>query len=385
MATRFVAFSVVLCAVAEGFAQDATSAKAAQEYARAISQAQSDLDAGRTAEARQKLDATDKSQRSFEYDYLLARAEAATGKGAAPDLVRTIAPPKVETRYGVLNEVDRQMVFICRDGTLRVHDLTKPDAEPKTASDGKASAVWSGAFSNDGKTFVAGHESGEVVIWDAKTWKVRQTVSLGAKWPVRELAVAPDGSAFVAEAEKALELWSLAGEKPKKVADVGERYNFGEGLAFSAQGDRVATGGMFDIILFDAKTGEKGKSMRHASYTMGLEFSPDGKRIASAPRGNVNRFLAVFDIEQGKPVFNAGPFGGYVVGLAFTPDGKRVVATGVEKLVRLFDVATGEVMLGLARSESTAKPAVFRDGRLLAWSEPGGYRFIDLGPKPGGK
>ena len=93
----------------------------------------------------------------------------------------------------------------------------------------------------------------------------------------------------------------------------------------------------------------------------------------------------MFDIDQGKPLFNAGPFAGYVAGLAFTPDGKRVVATGVEKLVRLFDATTGEVTLGLTRPHSTAKPAVSRDGRLLGWSEPGGYQYIDLGPKPGEK
>jgi len=133
-----------------------------------------------------------------------------------------------------------------------------------------------------------------------------------------------------------------------------------------------------------ARTGEKTKARRHASYTMGLEFSPDGKRIASAPRGNVNRFLAVFDIAREERLFNAGPFGGYVVGLAFTPDGKRIAATGVEKLVRVFDAATGEVVLALNRPESTAKPAISRDGRLLGWSEPGGYRFIDLGKQPNG-
>src|SRR5262249_55655183 len=202
---------------------------------------------------------------------------------------------------------------------------------------------------------------------DAKTWKVRHTVPLGAKWPVRELAVAPDGSAFVAESQKELELWSLTGDRPKKVADVGPRYTFGRGLAFSPKGDLLATGGMFDIVLHKAKTGEKPKSMPHASYTMGLEFSPDGKRIASAPRGNVNRFLAVFDIAEGKPLFNAGPFGHYVAGLAFTPDGKRVAATGPLKDVQLFDAATGAVVLTLKRSDHTAKPAVSRDGRLLGW------------------
>jgi WD40 repeat protein len=284
----------------------------------------------------------------------------------------------------VLNEVDRQLVFICRDGGLRIHDLNAPAAAAKTASHGKGGAIWSGAFSHDGKTFVAGHDNGDVVVWDVKTWKARRTVSLGAKWPVRELAVAPDGSAFVAEGKAELELWSLSGERPKKVAAVGPRYNFGEGLAFSPKGDLVATGGMFDLVLHNATTGEKTKAMRHASYTMGLQFSPDGKRIASAPRGNVNKFLAVFDVADGKLLFNAGPFGHYVAGVAFTPDGKRVVATGPQKDVRLFDAGTGTVVLTLKRTDHTAVPAVSRDGRLLGWSEPSGYRFIDLGKKPAG-
>jgi hypothetical protein len=375
---------LVLGAVAHGFAQEAASDKSMQRYARAIAQAQADLDGGRVAEARKQLDATEPSLRSFEYHYVLTRAQSADAKGAVPDLVRTVAVPKVETRYGVLNPVDRHLVFICRDGGLRVYAIRAPDAAPTSVAHGEKSAVWSGAFSHDGKTFVSGHENGDVLVWDAKTWKLRHTVPLGAKWPVRELAVAPDGSAFVGESQAALELWSLTGDRPKKVAGVGERYNFGEGLAFSPKGDLLATGGMFDILLHDAKSGEKTKSMRHASYTMGLEFSPDGKRIASAPRANVNKFLAVFDIAEGKPLFNAGPFGHYVAGLAFTPDGKRVVATGPQKDVRLFDATTGEVVLTLARQDHTARPAVTHDGRLLGWWEPGGYRFIDLGKKPDG-
>ena len=375
-----VAMLVVLGWAACGFSQEATPDKATKVYARAISQAQSGLDAGQVSEAGRQLKATDKLLRSFEYEYLLARTKSPAAKGAAPDLIRTVAAPKVESRYAVLNEVDRQLVFICRDGGLQIYDLDAPDAVPKAAShDGRA--IWSGAFSYDGTTFVAGDEAGDVVVWDVKTWKIRHTVSLGEKWPVRELAVAPDGSAFVAESKAALELWSLADARPKKIAAVGERYNFGEGLAFSPQGDMIATGGMFDIVLHDVKTGEKTKSMPHASYTMGLKFSPDGKRIASAPRGNVNKFLAVFDIAEGKSLFTAGPFENYVAGLAFTPDGKRVAATGPQKDVRLFDAANGEVVFRLKRPDHTAMPAISRDGRLLGWSESGGYRYIDLGKR----
>jgi WD40 repeat protein len=65
--------------------------------------------------------------------------------------------------------------------------------------------------------------------------------------------------------------------------------------------------------------------------------------------------------------------------MAFSPDGKRIAATGCEKLLRLFDSATGVVTLSLARPDCGANPAFTRDGRLLGWTEPAGYRFIDLG------
>jgi WD40 repeat protein len=362
-----------------------TVPRATQDYADTIANAQAALDAGRIAEAQQKLEATEESLRGFEYDYLVARAEAAPAEGPAPTLIQTVDVPEVDTRFGVLNGVDRQLVFICRDGGLRIHDLGNPEAPAKVVMHEGAGAVWNGAFSADGKTFVAGFQKGEVVAWDAQTWEQRFTASLGEK-PVRELAVAPDGSTFVAEGESALELWSLADGEPTKIAEVGDRYNFGEGLAFSPKGDLIATGGMFDILLFDAKTGEQTRSMTHASYTMGLEFSPDGERIASAPRGNVNKFLAVFDVEDGEMQFNAGPFDCYVHGGIFTSDGKRIVSTACEKVpsLQLFDSATGALIFSLDRKANGAQPAVTDDGRLLGWSEAEGYQFIDLKQKQNG-
>jgi WD40 repeat protein len=262
---------------------------------------------------------------------------------------------------------------------VRVRNLIDAEASERVVSHKAGGAIWSGAFSLDGKIFVVGHENGDVVAWDAKTWQRRASASLGTQ-PVRELAIAPDGSAFVAEGASALELWSIANAEPKKVADVGERYNFGEGLAFSPDGNLIATGGMFDILLYDAKTGKQTSCITHASYTMGLQFSPDGARIASAPRGNVNKFLAVFDVAQGDMQFNVGPLPCYVHGGVFTFDGKRIVSTACGRVpfLQLFDSATGQVVFSLARAATGTNPAVSSDGRLLGWSEPRGYQFISL-------
>ena len=63
----------------------------------------------------------------------------------------------------------------------------------------------------------------------------------------------------------------------------------------------------------------------------------------------MNRFFGMFDATTGRLQYNKGPFGQYVVGPAFSPDGTLVAATGCENVLRLFDAATGEVVLSLSR------------------------------------
>ncbi len=378
-------FVLALSMLSIAHAQSPTS-KALMDYADSMAKCQVDLEKGRIDEVRKRLETTDKSLRSFEYEYMLTRADAATVSENANDLVRTVEAPKIGTRYAVLNPVNRQLVFICRDGGLRIYDLADANKPEKLVMHEGAGAIWSGAFSADGKTFAAGFEQGTVVVWNANNWERLATAAIGTK-QVRELVVSPDGSAFVAEGDTKLELWSMTGGEPKKVSDVGTRYNFGAGLAFSPNGDLIATGGMFDILLFDAKTGEQTHAMKHASYTMGLEFSPDGKRIASSPRGNVNKFLAVFDVSNGAMQFNSRPLPCYIHGGIFTSDGKRIVSTACEKVpfLQLFDSTTGHLIYSLPRSANGSKPAVSRDGKVLGWTEPQAFRFIDLDQKQPGE
>lgn len=356
-------------------------------YIKAISSAAADLDAGRISEARNTLKATEEEWRSFEYVYLLARADAAAASAPAPDLLQTMAAPRVETRYGVLNPQTRHLAYPCRDGTVRIRDLRHPDVPEKVLRRDAAGAIWSAAYSADGKVLFAGCENGDVVAWDAGTLERRAVVSIAKDSPVRELAAAPDGSAFVAEGASALELWMMGGDKPRKSAEVGERYNFGEGLAYSPKGDLIASGGMFDINLYEARTGRPIRSINHASYTMGLDFSPDGTRIASAPSGNINKVLSVFDVEKGEQLAAAGPFACYVHGGIFTADGKRVISLACEKwpVLQLFDAASGRVVFSLPRSVGGRKPCVTPDGLFLGWNEKSGYQYVDLVAAPAGK
>jgi hypothetical protein len=121
-------------------------------YAREIGQAQADLDAGRTAKARQRLDATDKSRRSFEFEYLQTRVQRAPADGdPAPDLIRKLPKPDVEVRYGVLNEINRQLVLICRDGCEKVLRLFDAATGEVAMSIERPECGAKPAFSRDGR------------------------------------------------------------------------------------------------------------------------------------------------------------------------------------------------------------------------------------------
>lgn len=359
------------------FVMDA-SPTAADDRNRLIQSVSMALDAGKIDDARSLLSQIPEND-SPEYRYLQLRLTNAKPGSPAPEMIVQIPKPEdVEVRYAVLHPFRRLIVFICRDGGLRITDLSGKTSDFRIVPDSEGSAVFRGEFSGDGKKFFAGHQDGRVNIRNTDDWKLDMSITVEAGWPVRELAVSPDGTAFVAESKSGLELWRIADGKAQKVAKLGDRFNFGEGLSFSPRGDLIATGGMFDISVHDAANGETLRSITHASYTMGLEFSPDGRQIASAPRGNVNRFLAVFDADTQIQKFSAGPFPDYVAGMAFTPDGQRIIATGCGKHVHIFDAETGEVRLSISRDECSAEPAVLRDGSLLGWNEPSGFFYIDL-------
>src|SRR4051794_8721010 len=90
----------------------------ADPYATAIAGAQQAIEGGRDDEARRLLTATSPAARGFEFDYIQARlARGAGPNGPAPDLVRFVAKPDVDTRYAVLHPLERRVVFICRDGS----------------------------------------------------------------------------------------------------------------------------------------------------------------------------------------------------------------------------------------------------------------------------
>jgi WD40 repeat protein len=176
-------------------------------------------------------------------------------------------------------------------------------------------------------------------------------------------------------------------------------------LAWSPDGRTLATGTEGSILLWDPVSGERRAALPAGSTAWRLAWSPDGKSLA-APAYPEGRFVCLlWDVTTGQVGESLPLSGRSYPNLAWSPAGTLLATTTDDRLVHLWDTATGILRHTLtlqalppADDWVTARPAVLAwspDGRLVAagsprwslvklWSaETGALRAILMGPREG--
>ncbi len=144
-------------------------------------------------------------------------------------------------------------------------------------------------------------------------------------------------------------------------------------LAWHPDGKLLAAAGYNEALLLDARGEIVGKLPGQSGSVTALAFSRDGSRlaVASGVTGVAGEVRLYALTPQGQP---AGPpqhvLGGHqdvVLALDFSPDGKTLATSGYDKLIKLWDVASGkEVRTLREHSDSVYGIAFNADGKLLA-------------------
>jgi eukaryotic-like serine/threonine-protein kinase len=230
---------------------------------------------------------------------------------------------------------------------------------------GHTDFVLSVAFAPDGRDVATGGLEGTLKVWDRRTslpvvFK-GHTGWVGRIWYRRDgrrVVTAPIGYQVPGEYTKG---WNpdtgepdptMTGIDPAKRGDEflpDFSFQFGATVPPATSPDgklvvRAWAGGGTDrskeyaknsVMVQDAATGRILHTLiGHSADVIGIAFSPDGHRVATA---SFDRTLKLWDAATGREVFTLrGHTAGLLV-LAFSPDGRRIVSGGIDFTARVWD------------------------------------------------
>jgi WD40 repeat protein len=108
-----------------------------------------------------------------------------------------------------------------------------------------------------------------------------------------------------------------------------------------------------------------------SAWIFSLAFSPDGEQVASAGAAG----LCAWDANTGKIILPAQGITRLTLRAAYSPDGNRLIAGHQDGTVRIWDLKTGRETLVLRRHSNIVTSVALADGRLVSASLDGTVRL----------
>jgi WD40 repeat protein len=131
--------------------------------------------------------------------------------------------------------------------------------------------------------------------------------------------------------------------------------DFVHALAFSPDGNLIASGGFRTVKLWQKVPGAKRYQVPVGAPITAIAVSADGKTAAT---GAADNSIQLIDTANGKILRKLGGHSSPVTGLAFSADGKTLASCSADKSVRLWNAADGKPIRTIA-SPAPANDVVF--------------------------
>jgi WD40 repeat protein len=239
---------------------------------------------------------------------------------------------------------------------------------------GHAARVFDVVPSPDCKALASVAEDGTISVWDVAARRARNTLGSGPR--SSPLAFSPDGKILASAGHKhnTITLWDVASANDPLIL---KGHHGGVCcLEFSPDGKTIASGGLDKTVkLWDVATGrEKATFVGHQGSVYGVTFCPDGRTLASCGSSRSIKLWDIPEIKERSTLVEV--VGGHgldsVKCVAFSPDGKMLASGNNDTEVELWDVASGEkrFTMGKYEDETYIESVAFSsDGQVVAASD----------------
>jgi WD40 repeat protein len=175
--------------------------------------------------------------------------------------------------------------------------------------------------------------SGEVWIWETKTWQTYPTLpnpTGGAVGAVNMLSIAPDDTwlAVADDRDNAIRIWELpSGRKRHTLSSGTESSDFVTALSIAPRGAWLAAA-TFDgsVHIWDPSTGQLRRTLRtNLGHVRNIAIAPNGAWLAA---GGENGIVEIWDPRTGQARHTLTGHTGQIDALALAPSGAWVAAAG---------------------------------------------------------
>ncbi len=239
------------------------------------------------------------------------------------------------------------------DGTIQ---MWSQDGQEFSLLKGHGGAVNSVSFSPDNR-LVAGNADGTIQLWsqDGKELSVLK----GHGGAVNSVSFSPDNRLAAGNADGTIQLWSQDGKESLLKGhsrDVSSVSFSSDGMLASASYDAT-------IILWSSD-GKQLITLQEPNNNGGftsVNFSPDGKTIASASYGNIQ----LWDRGEQKLKKIINGHNDDVVSVGFSPDGKTLASASRDNTVKLWGL-DGQEPKTLTSHDVVSSVSFSRNGNLIA-------------------
>jgi WD40 repeat protein len=221
---------------------------------------------------------------------------------------------------------------------------------------GHSGSVNSVSFSPDGKVLASGGEDNTVKLWDVASGKLIRSINAHID-AVNTVAFSPDGKILASGSggefglkEASIKLWDVYNGKflNELGTTILDRHTSRiTSVAFSSDGKYLVSASIDKSIrLWDVSTGKILKILSGEIEINVIALSKDRKFLAAGLKGNsyfdysknsqiTGNTIKVWDVMNGKLIWESNAVDSRVVSVAFSPDGKYLVSGELKKYDRV--------------------------------------------------